>query len=219
MPYSYPTPSWLKETLPHVQTRKIASAPTKTRGLLLTSRVPTAAAGKLHAAAFIPTSTPKMSISPTKESIPTLSHPASIPSLHPPPSPGSHRALRRLKSAHTLGSVNPAPSLISQQHRQVLTRNLELSPKRRARANSDATNMTPPSAGSGAGRRPQLMRKSTSSDGASLDKLVREGPGEDGILGGLEAMRLRILDQGIKTDSDGMVYTSYLRNVTMWKIC
>jgi len=97
------------------------------------------------------------------------------------------------------------PSLISQQHRQVLNRNLELSPKRRARANSDATNMTPPSVGS-AGRRPALVRKSTStSDGMSLDRLIRDGPVDGDILGGLEATRLKILDQGIKSDQDGMV--------------
>jgi cell cycle arrest protein BUB2 len=65
--------------------------------------------------------------------------------------------------------------------------------------------MTPPSLGNA--RRPALVRKSTTStsDGVSLDRLVRDGPVEGDILGGLEATRLKILDQGIKSDTDGMV--------------
>ena len=50
--------------------------------------------------------------------IPSLPLPSSL--LHPPPSPGTHRALRRLQSAHSLGakaagSHQTSPSLISQQ--------------------------------------------------------------------------------------------------------
>jgi cell cycle arrest protein BUB2 len=69
--------------------------------------------------------------------------------------------------------------------------------------------MTPPNLGS-AGRRPIAVRKSTA-DMLSLDKLIRDGPPEGDILGGLEATRLKILDAGIKSDSDGMVGTSPLQ--------
>lgn len=153
-----------------------------------------------------------MSISPTKESIPKLAPPTTT-SLHPPPSPGSHRALRRLKSAHTLGSGNNQPSLISQQHRQVLSRNF--SPARRdipqsaprahsrGRSNSDATSMSPSIAGS-AGRRPAMAKRPSGVE-SSVDRLIRDGPPESDLGGGLDIMRLKILDQGIKSDSDGMV--------------
>lgn len=154
-----------------------------------------------------------MSTSPTKETMATLAPPSNIPSLAAPPSPQSHRALRRLKSAHTLGQSPSQPSLISQQHKQVLQRNLSPSKKDatgRTRSNSDATNMTPPTLGS-AGRRPVPIRKSTA-DMLSLDKLIRDGPPDGDILGGLEATRLKILDQGIKSDSDGMVWHSPLHN-------
>lgn len=147
-----------------------------------------------------------MSKSPIKETVATLAPPQPVPPLNAPPSPHSHRALRRLKSAHTLGQSSHQPSLISQQHKQVLQRNQ--SPARkdspsRARSNSDATNMTPPNLGS-AGRRPVSVRKSTA-EMLSLDRLSRDGPPDGDIRGGLEAMRLKILDQGIKSDSDGMV--------------
>ena len=46
------------------------------------------------------------------------------------------------------------------------------------------------------------------SEGLSLDRLIRDGPPDGDILGGLEATRLKILDQGIKSDSDGMVSLS-----------
>src|SRR5664279_1896239 len=98
-----------------------------------------------------------MSSSPTKETVASLAPPHTTPPpLNAPPSPRSHRALRRLQSAHTLGQSNYQPSLISQQHKQVLQRNLSPAKKEapsRARANSDASNMTPPNLGS-AGRRP-----------------------------------------------------------------
>jgi cell cycle arrest protein BUB2 len=153
-----------------------------------------------------------MSTSPTKETVASRALPQQPPHITAPPSPRSHRALRRLQSAHTLGQSNHLPSLISQQHKQVLQRNLSPANKdapSRARSNSDATNMTPPNLGS-AGRRPIAVRKSTA-DMLSLDKLIRDGPPEGDILGGLEATRLKILDAGIKSDSDGMVGTSPLQ--------
>jgi cell cycle arrest protein BUB2 len=43
----------------------------------------------------------------------------------------------------------------------------------------------------------------------SLDRLIRDGPPDGDLLGGLEATRLKILDQGIKSDGDGMVRATY----------
>jgi len=149
-----------------------------------------------------------MSRSPTKESIPKLAPPNSTPLLDPP-SPRTHRALRRLQSAHTLGQVNQ-PSLISQQHKQALQRNLSpastpaLPHHNRGRSNSDASNMTPPVPGP-AGRRPVLGKRPIAADALSLDRLIRDGPPDGDVIGALESTRLKILDQGIKSDTDGMV--------------
>jgi cell cycle arrest protein BUB2 len=148
-----------------------------------------------------------MSSSPTKESIPSIAPPKSTPPLDAPPSPRSHRALRRLQSAHALGQqpINQS-SLISQHHRQVLQRNLSPAKKdapARARSNSDATNIPPPNPAS-AGRRPMAVKRPTA-EALSLDRLIRDGPPDGDLLGGLEATRLKILDQGIKSDGDGMV--------------
>jgi cell cycle arrest protein BUB2 len=146
--------------------------------------------------------------SPTKESIPKLAPPISTP-LNDPPSPRTHRALRRLQSAHTLGQSNQ-PSLISQQHRQALQRNLSpasnpsLSQPSRGRSNSDASNMTPPNSRA-AVRRPVSGKRPIPADALSLDRLIREGPPDGDVLGALESTRLKILDQGIKSDTDGMV--------------
>ena len=153
-------------------------------------------------------------ISPTKETVPVIAPPTST-HLHPPPSPRTHRTLRRLQSAHSLGSSqNNQPSLISQQHKQALQRNLTPSLKdpiqtptishTRGRSNSDVTNMTPPNPGS-AGRRPLNNRKPITAEAQSLDRIIREGPPDGDLIGGLEITRLKILDQGIKSDSDGMV--------------
>lgn len=177
--------------------------------------------------------------SPTKESISPL--PATL-QLHPPPSPGTHRALRRLQSAHNLGSK--AASLISQQRLQQqqlqfqqehLQRQQQLqsqlqqqsqhhppqlsqptqvpSPPRRnaninrspqrGRANSDAPMMQFGSMT--ANRRTALSRRSLAADSMSLERLLREGPPSGDVEGALESTRYKILDQGIKTDSDGMV--------------
>lgn len=152
-----------------------------------------------------------MSNSPTKESIPNwkLDPPSSIP-IQDPPSPRSHRTLRRLQSAHSLGQANNQPSLISQQHRQALQRTLSPATNptvpNRGRSNSDATNMTLPNPGS-AGRRPVSVKRPIAADALSLDRLIRDGPPDGDLLGALESSRLKILDQGIKSDTDGMVGT------------
>lgn len=136
----------------------------------------------------------------TKESFPKPP-----PPLFNPPSPRTHRALRRLQSAHALGQSSQ-PSLISQQHKHVLLRNP--SPVRgaaaaqhtRTRSNSDATNMT---AKAPAARRPVM--KQVAADALPLDRLIREGPPDGNLTEALDSVRLKILDQGIKSDTDGMV--------------
>lgn len=157
-----------------------------------------------------------MATSPTKESIPSIPPSKSTPPLDAPPSPRSHRALRRLQSAHALGQqASNQPSLISQHHRQVLQRNLSPAKKdasSRARSNSDATNMPSPTPASG-GRRPVPVRRPTA-EALSLDRLIRDGPPDGDLLGGLEATRLKILDQGIKSDGDGMVRRVPIQFVT-----
>jgi len=59
--------------------------------------------------------------SPTKPEAPSPLGPLpAAMQLHPPPSPGTHRTLRRLQSAHSLGAKAAAqPSLISQQRLQL----------------------------------------------------------------------------------------------------
>lgn len=126
--------------------------------------------------------------------------------------PRTHRALRRLQSAHTLGqSNNSQPSLITQQHKQALQRTQSPANNTsahqhhsRGRSNSDATNMIPPNLGA-AGRRPVSNKRPIAADALSLDKLIREGPPDGDLVGALESTRLKILGQGIKSDSDGMV--------------
>jgi cell cycle arrest protein BUB2 len=150
-----------------------------------------------------------MSLSPTKQNIPKL-HPP--PHINPPPSPRSHRALRRLQSAHTLGQSN---SLISQQHKGAIERSrspaqtFNIPTQTRGRSNSDASNMTPTNLGSSR-RRPAVGKKPIAADALSLDRLMRDGPPDGDLVGALESMRLKILDQGIKSDSDGMVRCSIL---------
>ncbi len=147
--------------------------------------------------------------SPTKESIPRLAPHNSIPNINNPPSPRTHRALRRLQSAHTLGQSHQ-PSLISQQHKEALQRTLTPANAppvlyhARGRSNSDATNVMPSLPGS-AGRRPISSKRPSAADALSLDRLIREGPPDGDIASALESTRLKILDQGIKSDGDGMV--------------
>jgi cell cycle arrest protein BUB2 len=131
----------------------------------------------------------------------------STPTLLNPPSPRTHRALRRLQSAHSLGQSN---SLITQQHKQALQRNLSpantppLPTHSRGRSNSDATNMTQSNPGSAA-RHPITRKRPLAADALSLDRLIRDGPPDGNLIGALESTRLKILDQGIKSDTDGMV--------------
>lgn len=236
-------------------------------------------------------SSTRMLPSPTKPPVEALSpHPASLQQarqatmlgqIHPPPSPGTHRTLRRLQSAHSLGAKAAGQaSLISQQryqmqnaphlqhlhlhapssqqqqlpspvpplpgnlnhhhhHHHLLLQgqkpklptappppipppprrhvNINRSPQR-ARANSDALILPIPTlqqfGAMASNRRSALSKRSLAADAMSLERLVRDGPPNGDVEGALESVRLKILDQGIKADSDGM---SSLR-VYVWLI-
>lgn len=196
-----------------------------------------------------PTKDPALASSVGSGTIPSLPLPSNL-QLHPPLSPGTHRVIRRLQSAHSLGAKAASqPSLISQQRlqqqqlhqqhyeqgqlpppRQALhhkysaqqltslgpqprppsptRRNVSVNRSPRGRANSDApfslSQQFGP-AGSAMGKRSALNRRSLAADSMSLDKLLRDGPPNGDIDGALESARYKILDQGIKADSDGMV--------------
>ncbi|KAK8049739.1 cell cycle arrest BUB2 [Apiospora phragmitis] len=155
--------------------------------------------------------------SPTRDSIPTLA-PHLVTEISAPPSPRTHRALRKLQSAHNLGAAARStaqisqPSLISQQ--RLLHQERNVSPTRRQastrspqrnRANSDAAspgNLQP--AISLNRKRSALSRTSAAADGMSLERLIRDGPPDGDVRGALESTRLKVLDQGIKADTDGM---------------
>jgi cell cycle arrest protein BUB2 len=171
-----------------------------------------------------------MSTSPTKVSNPSLA-PPNVTAINSPPSPGSHRTLRRLQSAHTLGSLDVRshgqPSLISQQRQhlqqqqqqnQSTSRNF--SPVRkdqttasypqstaahnRIRSNSDAAVMINPGTGSVGGKQ-VVSKRIAAADAIHLDRLIRDGPQDGDLASALESTRLKILDQGVKSDTDGMV--------------
>ncbi|KAI5920048.1 TBC domain-containing protein [Camillea tinctor] len=160
--------------------------------------------------------------SPKMEAFPSL--PPPVHEYHSPPSPRTHRTLRKLQSAHNLGAAaritNPPPlvplvPLVPQQILQdpslrsispTRQQSLNRSPQRH-RANSDAT---PPNllvvnpAIPLNTKRSALSRTSSAADNMSIDRLIRDGPPEGDVDGALESMRLKVLDQGIKSDTDGM---------------
>lgn len=153
-----------------------------------------------------------MAFSPTRESVSSLAPPTTVPAIHPAPSPRSHRTLRRLNSAHTLGSNNS--SLISQQRQQhtgqgqlpLRKEQPSVAPaflaQQRTRSNSDAA-VVNSEAMSSSGRKQSATRRGIGIELLSLDRIIRDGP-DGGLEGALEKTRLKILDQGIKSDSDGM---------------
>ncbi|KAK4191750.1 putative mitotic check point protein [Podospora australis] len=225
--------------------------------------------------------------SPTKTQETLSPHPASLHQARqatmlgqvhpPPPPPGTHRTLRRLQSAHSLGAKAtaaaggqqtaslisqqryqlqnaphlqhlhlqapqqlppPVPSLPNPNYHQLQQRpklppapppsnppsipprrhvNINRSPQR-ARANSDALILPIPTqqqfGAMASTRRSALSKRSLAADAMSLERLVRDGPPNGDVEGALESVRLKILDQGIKADSDGM---SSLR-VYVWLI-
>ncbi|WKT39035.1 Rab-GTPase-TBC domain [Fusarium oxysporum f. sp. vasinfectum] len=147
---------------------------------------------------------PSNSNSSIKSAIPSLPAPVTT-QLQAPPSPRTHRALRRLQSAHTLGArarEQGTPSLISQQrHRDTqrnasptrpsqappaasgtpsFSQNINRSPQR-GRANSDATpplihQMNVVTASKRAGSKKPVF----SHGHLPLHQIIREGP-TDGV--------------------------------------
>jgi cell cycle arrest protein BUB2 len=168
--------------------------------------------------------------SPFKAAIPSLPAPVTT-QLQAPPSPRTHRALRRLQSAHTLGArarEQATPSLISQQRQRDTQRNasptrsspapgassstvssqsINRSPHRgRGRANSDATpplvhQMNVVTASKRAGSKKPVF----SHGHLPLHQIIREGPTDGDFLGALESARWKVIDEGVKSAEDGMV--------------
>ncbi|GJN73165.1 hypothetical protein PLICBS_007241 [Purpureocillium lilacinum] len=144
--------------------------------------------------------------------IPAAHH---VTDLQPPPSPRTHRALRRLQSAHTLGAARSLnqPSLISQQRRDLQrgsspTRDPGASNRspHRGRANSDAT--PPPihhlSAVAASAKRSGLKKPVFSHGHLTLQQIIRDGPNDGDFVGALESARWKVIDEGIKSAEDGM---------------
>lgn len=164
-----------------------------------------------------------------KSAIPSLPAPVTT-QLQAPPSPRTHRALRRLQSAHTLGArarEQGTPSLISQQRHRDSQRNasptrpsqappaasgtpsfpqnINRSPQR-GRANSDATpplihQMNVVTASKRAGSKKPVF----SHGHLPLHQIIREGPTDGDFLGALESARWKVIDEGVKSAEDGMV--------------
>ncbi|KAF2965369.1 hypothetical protein GQX73_g8190 [Xylaria multiplex] len=163
--------------------------------------------------------------SPTRDAISATFFPPSPLGLdlQTPLTPRTQRTLRKLQSAHNLGAaskiVSSSSTVLTQQklrdahsrdisptRRQALSR----SPQRH-RANSDASgSANPPNlrvASSSAPlhtKRAALSRSSSAADALSLDRLIREGPPDQDVGSALTNMRFKVLDQGIKSDIDGM---------------
>ncbi|KYK55557.1 mitotic check point protein [Drechmeria coniospora] len=143
---------------------------------------------------------------------PTTHQNANAANLQPPPSPRTHRALRRLQSAHNLGASRPfhQPSLLSPQRHPV---NDSVSPTRdrgrtshRGRANSDAT---PPRVNhmgviAAAAKHLRPVKPSFSHGHLTLQKIIRGGPKDGDFAGALESARFKVLEEGIKSAENGM---------------
>lgn len=155
--------------------------------------------------------------SPVRDAIPQPTHQPIIShtDLAVPPSPRTHRALRRLQSAHTLGARAAAhqPSLISQQRLREQQRNV--SPTRnptvnrspqRARANSDATPPLVHQANTVTASKRAGQKKPVFSHGhLTLQQMLRDGPADGNFMGALESARWKVIDEGVKSAEDGMV--------------
>ena len=144
-------------------------------------------------------------------------------------SPRSTRGLRKLQSAHQLSSnyaALNAPSLISQQRhqqqqqqQQQQQRNVSsqapqipplpaFSSHHRTRSNSDA--VAPNNSTNTALRRQAAPKKVVSSQSPreELESLVRQGP-QGSLPAELSRLRHLVLCEGLHSDSDGMVGTTY----------
>ncbi|KAI2628901.1 rab-GTPase-TBC domain-containing protein [Xylaria nigripes] len=142
--------------------------------------------------------------------------------LQRPITPRAQRTLRKLQSAHNLGATTKftgSVALLTHQRLQEL-HSRDVSPTRRQalsrsphrpRANSDASgsanppNPRPGSSTSLQTKRAALSRTSSVTDSWSLERLVRDGPPDsDDLISSLANLRFKVLDQGIKSDTDGM---------------
>jgi len=99
-----------------------------------------------------------------KASIPSLPAPVTT-QLQAPPSPRTHRALRRLQSAHTLGArarEQATPSLISQQRQRDdqhdTTVTATTNPNAKSNGTASPTKSTPPLSNQNVNRSPQRGR-------------------------------------------------------------
>ncbi|KAK5990928.1 Cell division control protein 16 [Cladobotryum mycophilum] len=133
--------------------------------------------------------------------------------LQAPPSPRTHRALRRLQSAHALGAraASQQASLITQQRRELQTNvaptlGSAVNGRPRGRANSDAPPLPFNSANNTfTGPRRSGLKKPVFSHGhLSLQQIIRDGPNDGDFLGALESARWKVVDEGVKSAEDGM---------------
>lgn len=125
------------------------------------------------------------------------------PSQHQPQSQPRLQPHQQLQHQHRLLPGPPSPPT---RHASLNYR----STPQRGRANSDAP-PAPIALGQqystmvAANRRAGRGTNSSTASAMSLEKLLREGPPNGDVEAALESTRLKILDQGIKSDSDGMV--------------
>lgn len=152
--------------------------------------------------------------SPSREVPSAANHPLVHTDQQPPPSPRTHRALRRLQSAHTLGAKAASQgSMLSQQRREQQqqrsaspTRNplaarqsldLPQAARFRGRANSDAAPT--------ANRRSGVKKPVFSHGQMTLQQIIRDGPNDGDFVGALESARWKVIDEGVNSAEDGMV--------------
>ncbi|OHW95565.1 mitotic check point protein [Colletotrichum incanum] len=165
-----------------------------------------------------------MPSSPTRDPFAAPAHTfmqsqAKTTELLPPPSPRTHR-LRKLQSAHNLGSKaalqlqsQHQPSLIAQQ--RLTQRNI--SPTRRdpsasstmvrhtrGRSNSDAPAPVAHHMTALASSKRSMMGINPKYATMSLQQLIKEGPPDGDTIEALGMARRKVLSEGIKSDSDGM---------------
>lgn len=168
--------------------------------------------------------------SPSREMPSGVHHPLMHTDLQPPPSPRTHRALRRLQSAHTLGAKAASQSsILSQQRREQLQRNTsptrnattktqqqtqqqtqqpqrQLEQRYRGRANSDATSPLVHQMNTVMASRRSGVKKPVFSHGLlSLQQIIRDGPNDGDFVGALESARWKVVDEGVNSAEDGMV--------------
>ncbi|OLN94349.1 Mitotic check point protein BUB2 [Colletotrichum chlorophyti] len=163
--------------------------------------------------------------SPTRDPFAPTAHAlvqsqAKTTELLTPPSPRTHRALRRLQSAHNLGSKAALqlqsqrlqPSLIAQQrftHRDISpTRrdpnSTSTMPRTHQRGRSNSDTPAPHHLNALAASKRSMMGINPKYATMSLQQLIKEGPPDGDAIEALGMARRKVLSEGIKSDSDGM---------------